>query len=992
MSLTREAGGAAPEKRPETSAKRSQASRRPSKPGLRSMVKLARWRTRQVWRLLLVLGIGMTLAVMLVCSMPLYSDVSMTAGIRSVLGNSFQNRDIIVQSITEQISGKIVDQATKQIDADFQSRLEPYLTPLEFSVETATFTILGNQPNPKCSGNETGPIYDTCNQIQMIGASMAQAQSHLTLLAGRLPRTDSSDIEIALTSESAEKLNATVGSVFSIHVGFSQIGVRSVVKTFHLRLVGIFQLNRQDDPYWHGNTYLSADRGITPGFVFTALASNDGVISAYDKVFSRPDLSGTTMDFPAAYLWYYPLNPQRIDVDHLDSVLNGINAVQVDTSNNPYLSQTPYLEKTTTYLPSTILQRYHDRLGVARIPVTSLLIFVLALVLFFVSMMADFLVDRQTDAISVLRSRGASKSQIFGAFTVQSIALGIMAFVAGPLLAIVVVYFVGQRLLPGGDQNALSIIASNPLGVALNLAIYALITVIVSVLAMVGSIYRALQVDVLALRREEARSTRKPLWQRLILDIVAIIIALVGFLITNYVANSGLLDPQLRLILLSPLTLLGTVFLLIACLLVFLRIFQLLLRLGAWIATRGRGSASMLALAQMARSPRQSLRMTLLFSLATAFVIFTMIYSASQAQRIPQVAAYQAGADFSGTPENTSIDSVALDSTTTAYRAIPGVVSASMGYKGTAIGGGNIIALTIGVIAVDANNFAQTADWSEQDSTQSLSSLMAQLRAARSRSVAANRVPALVDENTWNALHLSPGAVFVLNFSPYGDLTMVAVAEVQHIPTSNNANEGEDLPDGNVLVDYRTLAPVYINNFAYEGVGMPLNYVWLKTRDDPASLGSVRKTLGGGCCLELSRLYDRRDIINSLQNDPLYVDLLGVMGIGASSKQLASILTWEQSIIYLTSLLLGLLFGAILSLLALPALVFTNAGSSGTQSNVTSSSFFVAQTVPPVQIVIPPALLLVLAILIVICVAALTLMVRVVSRPSISQTLRLNED
>lgn len=100
MSLTREAGGAAPEKRPETSAKRSQASRRPSKPGLRSMVKLARWRTRQVWRLLLVLGIGMTLAVMLVCSMPLYSDVSMTAGIRSVLGNSFQNRDIIVQSIT----------------------------------------------------------------------------------------------------------------------------------------------------------------------------------------------------------------------------------------------------------------------------------------------------------------------------------------------------------------------------------------------------------------------------------------------------------------------------------------------------------------------------------------------------------------------------------------------------------------------------------------------------------------------------------------------------------------------------------------------------------------------------------------------------------------------------------------------------------------------------------------------------------------------------
>jgi Tfp pilus assembly protein PilX len=48
--------------------------------------------------------------------------------------------------------------------------------------------------------------------------------------------------------------------------------------------------------------------------------------------------------------------------------------------------------------------------------------------------------------------------------------------------------------------------------------------------------------------------------------------------------------------------------------------------------------------------------------------------------------------------------------------------------------------------------------------------------------------------------------------------------------------------------------------------------------------------------------------------------------------------------------------------------------------------------VPPIQIVIPPMLVIALAVLVIICIVALGMMIRVVSRPSISQTLRLNED
>jgi len=114
--------------------------------------------------------------------------------------------------------------------------------------------------------------------------------------------------------------------------------------------------------------------------------------------------------------------------------------------------------------------------------------------------------------------------------------------------------------------------------------------------------------------------------------------------------------------------------------------------------------------------------------------------------------------------------------------------------------------------------------------------------------------------------------------------------------------------------------------------------------------------------------------------------------LGATPSQIAGILTWEQCVIYSTSILLGILFGAIFSVLVVPQLIFTSVGSSGANSDLTSSQFYVAQSVPPIQIVIPASLVVALAVLVIICIVALGMMIRVVSRPSISQTLRLNED
>ena len=47
-----------------------------------SVMTLALWRLRQTWFLLCIITIGMIAAVMIVCAIPLFSNVTMTAGLR----------------------------------------------------------------------------------------------------------------------------------------------------------------------------------------------------------------------------------------------------------------------------------------------------------------------------------------------------------------------------------------------------------------------------------------------------------------------------------------------------------------------------------------------------------------------------------------------------------------------------------------------------------------------------------------------------------------------------------------------------------------------------------------------------------------------------------------------------------------------------------------------------------------------------------------------
>jgi putative ABC transport system permease protein len=1002
----------------------SQTQSRPqSRAAVPSTLTLALWRIRRTWRLLLLAGIGILAAVTLVCTVPLYTQVALTAGLRGVLTATPQSAELALQGSGNALSPTIMQQETQSLNRLLHQQLGGYL-------QNTTEVFVQTQPL-----NISAPTIYFGDTLTLTGADMRQAARHVHLVRGRLPQPLSQTLEIAITETSAYYLHADVGSILKVDESFFGPENSRFVST-PVQIVGIISTVDPGDPFWHAQTFEPPcyPLCLQPPTGYYALMSNDTYLALLQQLADAqqsPDGIPFTPGTEPTVYWYYYLNASQIGIGQLDDLIARLQLAQTQVASGNFAVPSAIsgavvqTQLSGAALPglftSSSLERFRSRSSVVTIPVTLLLFQVVGLLLFFVSLMVGLLVERQAEVIALLRSRGASRGQVLGTFLTQSLGLALIALVVGPLLALFTADSLARATLAPGDQQALNILEGNPMQAALGVGWYALAAALLALLAMLLAIRGSASRDVLEMRREAARATRKPLWQRLYLDVIAMVIALTSFVASLYVANSGALDAQTNLLIAAPLALVAPVFLVIAGLLLFLRLFPLFLRWLSRLASRRAAAGPMLALAQMSRAPRQAMQMILLLALASSFASFALVFNASETQHLANQAAYQAGADFSGTPFFTNVtDSLAKQ--TAAYRAIPGVTSASLGFAGDAsLEGSGEFSLR----AVDASTFAQTAIWTDQDSSQPLSSLMQQLLARREVTSALLLVPAVVDALTWQKLNLSVGASFTLQLDNVA-IQFVTVAEVEHIPTVNDSlvsgSASDFAPPGGVLVDYPTLAAAYehaSNNL------LSINYVWLRTSDDPALLAKVRAALSKGNLSFLAvTLNDRRAILAALERDPLYLALVDVLtlgtavtillavvgnlvaswlsarsrqinfavlrALGSAPRQVASVLAWEQTIVYTLAIALGAVFGALLAGTIVPTLVFTGVPSYTT--DISSGEFYTIQHVLPIQVVVPLALGAVFVALVLICAGAIVMMARVASRPSLGQTLRLNAD
>ena len=953
---------------------------------LPTIAKLARWRFKRMWRFLLVTWLGMLAMVVLACAPPLFSRVAISADLRAVAANSHDGQSIIVLVTSLSPTSKQVQQAEQQLDRLLkQGVLASYLHAApQLIVQTPPLDVLS-------TGKRSGGLV-------LDGYDPAQAAQHATVVQGRLPQdTAGGMLEIALTQDLASNLGLHVGSIIKSRTP-SVLGLQ----TWTLRVTGIIAPRSAHDSFWlapanpFGSLY-TAESGAT---AHNVLAARETVRAKIAALQTLPGKDATQL------YWSYPF-----DLSHLDA--NDIPALSQQTSDLEFqvLNGLTQIQGIAFAAPVgslfNALSNYAQQIVVLEIIIAFLLLLILAIILFLVGMMSDILVERQAAIIATLRSRGATQQHVFGSFVMQGIAVGLAALLAGPFLAILLVRAIAQVLFPPANQQVLSVITTNPISAALDVKWFAVIAVVVALIVMIVAIHRSSKLDIVTLRRESSRTKRVPFWRRLNLDLFAVVLIVAGYVVYNYLwqalATAQAVDP----IIYNMAKIVGFIappLLAAALLMLFLRLLPLILRLATALVAKKRSAPAVLAFAQMERLPRSAARIIVLLALAIAASCFLLTLMMTKQVRTSDAATFAAGADFSGhLPASVAFKT--FDALKTQYSSLPGVQSATLGYS-------NDINNPLGdiqIFAVDANTYAHTALWPAQNSSQSLPDLATQLAAHRSDATAHNIVYALVDATLWQKYALSPGESFTLfmNDTDTVKVNFIALAEVNYIPSTYNTPVDPN-SDVGLIVDYQSYASVYDRE---SSTALAPNTVWLRTNDDASSLARIRNMLPD--------LQDRRMLTTTNQENSVHLDIIGALAIGVGAalilaligtllsswlhasnrltsfavmralglapRQVAALLLWEQGFIYLLAFLLGTGLGAMLTVFVAPAVTLLDLTGA--------SSLYNPYDVPPVQTIIPYLQLsLLLGGLAIVCLVALLLMARIVSRPSLSQTLRLNED
>jgi hypothetical protein len=322
---------------------------------------------------------------------------------------------------------------------------------------------------------------------------MGQASSHLTLVQGQMPQLTSTHgaIDGLLTPATARLLHLTVGSVVTLHGDFftnpaDMFGGATPSGTVTLRIVGLFNIAPADTPFWHGEDFLPIQGQQADSY--SLLVPSEAFLGALDRVASASHRDTVFSPQTFKLSRYYHLHTANIAVDRVEDLSNKLSQLRTSIANKYGSLETatngpsyPYIVQVNLFnpvagsyeIPNT-LDQFRNRAAVVTIPIAVITLLAFALILFFTSLIANLLVDQQAETIAILRSRGAGISQVFGSLLIQSVALGVIALIIGPILALIFVSLIFQHVLGSTEQAAIDLVTGQPVQAMFSVVFYAL--------------------------------------------------------------------------------------------------------------------------------------------------------------------------------------------------------------------------------------------------------------------------------------------------------------------------------------------------------------------------------------------------------------------------------------------------------------------------------------------------------------------------------------
>lgn len=902
-----------------------------------SSVRLAIARLSHGRALLAAVGLGMLVAVTLICTVPLFNALI----IDTQLQQEINTGDPADRNIQISTSSFVSESARHDAQSIVPQLAQQYLD--RFTASAPTTFAVSDAMILRSAGSST---YDAVKgpQATLQAWDYSRIKPYMRFLAGGLPEAGSgSTIQIIVTPEFAGDANLKIGSRITLwQFGAHQNQVFGVV-------VGIWQPKNVTDPFWNDVNFAAGGSETAP--------------KIYPVLVTQSDFYRVLEPFPQLGLtqnWIYYTQPASINSDNMGSFQSDLTQFRSQLSGNLQASSEITGVGVISQLDK-IISNLQGQQSLLALPLYVIVSQVVGLALLFVFAMAGLLIEGQSQEIATLKSRGASGTQLLGVFITQGVILGAISAVAGAILAAALAFALVKAFIPASTLGTLLV---NPsylakLASPSTVVIPALIGALLGLAAIIFSALQMARLDVLAFRREQGRQTSQPLWARYYLDLVLVALCAVGYLELGQFGDTSI-RAQLPGGSSSPLLLLTPALLLLGGSLLILRIAPLAASLSERVASRGRGLSAMLAFAQVERTPAKYMRMTLLLTLAVGLGIFAISFNASLGRNVYDTAAYTTGSDLRMTQNFPEPKAIATR-IEAAYSSQPGVQVVSPVYRTVSSTTPDQGSESLALLAIDPATFSQvvgTTSWRTDYADQPFSALMSGMR-TNSTVTSGNGTPiwTLVSQSFAQQYALKVGDRFSLTLdeSFFGTSSFVIGAIVRDFPTLYP----NQYPAGFVIVNFADFSRAVLAGNPNPTQPLGPNEFWLRTDGSaPHEAALKRYVTQQSGLLDYKSLVSLRDTLATANANPVSSGMRGLLLVGAimaamlailgalvqsglaarqrstqfavlrtlgvGNGQLIRTLLSEQAVVYLFGLVGGTALGALLVTATLPFLQFSD--------------------------------------------------------------------
>lgn len=563
---------------------------------------------RNKW-LIICLLLGYIMFIALMCSIPLYTNGIM----QNILDKEFENQQLernrypgylrIDSEYDNYVGGYEVysrkyNELVNYLEGEFLPSIPIAHEQRVYYHETAVFNVIED-------GRQRQVPDDSIN---FRFGYFTDMYDNIELLEGSLP----SDTRVG---DSYEVIVSDL-TRYNYHLG---IGDEFVIKNkkledlgeLRVKIVGIFKPVFDNELYW-----------------FDSISKFNRNIYLSNSLFEENFLNDFKVD---KTIWYHAMDYHKINVDNVEEVFASFDELSARVKGMGFSVYIPTIESLPAY------KEQQSRLTPLLVSLYVPIIIMLILYLFMVS---SLVVQRQRNEISVLISRGAGRWQIMYTYFLESLILGLIGIVIGPLVAILL-----TRIL-GSTSNFLEFVNRKALDIHFNkqTLVFSLIGMVLSVFTTLLPTYFATGVNILEHKHNVTRRNKPPIWQRFFLDFLLLAISLYGYNRFN-VRQQDIIQTGAESMSIDPLLFVVPAIFALSLAMIFIRVFPYLVE-GLYRLGRRVWSLSMYtSLIQVARSANA-------YRFLTIFIVLTVstgLYSATAARTINQNAQdkikYANGAD-----------------------------------------------------------------------------------------------------------------------------------------------------------------------------------------------------------------------------------------------------------------------------------------------------------------------------------------------------------